>query len=330
MTKDSPVVAATEAPRGPLQVARRQQLLAALQRDGAMRISDLSDVLGAAPVTIRRDIAQLAAEGLVRRVHGGVALILPDDAPAADEAPAAGLDPLVGRALGMLVPSLDYYWPDVARGVEEAARELDMRVVLRGSSYDTEDDQPATGPHGGADGRRRADHRAEHGRTDRRAHHRVARPGRRPGRPAGTHRHGRQPPRGHGVGGHRPRARRGHGGASPHLARTPQGRPRARRQQPHQPARAARLARRHDRVRPRLGRDGGGRGARRTVTRAGRRAQRRPRPVPGDRDDGAAGARRRRGDRAGAALRGAAPRPFPATCPSWRTTTRSPACSARR
>ncbi|MFF0151826.1 substrate-binding domain-containing protein [Micromonospora sp. NPDC005203] len=142
MTKDSPVVSTAESSRGPLQVVRRQQLLAALQRDGSMRVSDLSQVLGAAPVTIRRDIAELAAEGLVRRVHGGVALILPDDAPAADEASVAGLTPLGGRALGMLVPSLDYYWPDVARGVEGAARELDMRVVLRGSSYDTEDDQP--------------------------------------------------------------------------------------------------------------------------------------------------------------------------------------------
>jgi len=127
-------------PRGPLQVARRQQLLEALQRDGAMRISDLSQALGAAAVTIRRDIAQLAAEGLVRRVHGGVALIAPDDP--ADDLAAAGLDSLSGRTLGMLVPSLDYYWPDVARGAEEAAQELDMRLVLRGSSYDTEDDKP--------------------------------------------------------------------------------------------------------------------------------------------------------------------------------------------
>ncbi|AVT29158.1 DNA-binding transcriptional regulator [Plantactinospora sp. BC1] len=128
--------------RAPLQVARRQQLLAALQRDGAMRISDLSEALGAAAITIRRDIAQLAAEGLVRRVHGGVALITPDEAPAPEEAPPVGRNSLGGRTLGMLVPSLDYYWPDVARGAEEAARELDMRLVLRGSSYDTDDDKP--------------------------------------------------------------------------------------------------------------------------------------------------------------------------------------------
>jgi DNA-binding LacI/PurR family transcriptional regulator len=128
--------------RGPLQVARRARLLEALQRDGVLRISDLTGTLGAAAVTIRRDIAQLAAEGLVRRVHGGVALITPDAAPAAEEAGDPGVVSLRGRSLGMLVPSLDYYWPDVARGAEEAARELDMRVVLRGSSYETEDDRP--------------------------------------------------------------------------------------------------------------------------------------------------------------------------------------------
>jgi DNA-binding LacI/PurR family transcriptional regulator len=128
-------------PRGPLPVTRRARLLEALQRDGVLRISDLTGVLGAAAVTIRRDIAQLAAEGLVRRVHGGVAL------PAAthDEATTAATAARTtagGGALGMLVPSLDYYWPHVARGAEDAARELDLRVVLRGSSYETEDDRP--------------------------------------------------------------------------------------------------------------------------------------------------------------------------------------------
>jgi len=129
-------VTASSENRVPLQVARRAQMLEALQRDGTLRISELSAALGAAAVTIRRDIAQLAAEGLVRRVHGGVTLIAPEETP--EDAFVVAED----RTLGMLVPSLDYYWPDVARGAEEAARELDMRLVLRGSSYDTEDDLP--------------------------------------------------------------------------------------------------------------------------------------------------------------------------------------------
>src|SRR5947209_5739956 len=127
--------------RGPLQVARRAQLLEALRHDGVLRVSDLSGRLGAAAVTIRRDIAQLAAEGLVRRVHGGVALPEFDEDAAVEDSSAAA--PSSGtRTLGMLVPSLDYYWPDVARGAEDAARELHARIVLRGSSYETEDDKP--------------------------------------------------------------------------------------------------------------------------------------------------------------------------------------------
>lgn len=133
--------------RGPLQVARRAQLLEALHHDGVLRVSDLTDRLGAAAVTIRRDIAQLAAQGLVRRVHGGVALPEPGETAPMETAPiegaaGAGAPTAEGRQLGMLVPSLDYYWPDVARGAEEAARELRARVVLRGSSYETEDDMP--------------------------------------------------------------------------------------------------------------------------------------------------------------------------------------------
>jgi DNA-binding LacI/PurR family transcriptional regulator len=127
----------TSDKRGPLQVARRARLLEALQRDGVLRISDLTEALGAAAVTIRRDIAQLAAEGLVRRVHGGVALPTegePGEGRAAADTGAGG------RSVGMLVPSLDYYWPNVAHGAEEAARELDMRIVLRGSSYQLDTD----------------------------------------------------------------------------------------------------------------------------------------------------------------------------------------------
>ncbi len=137
----------TSGKRGPLQVARRARLLEALRRDGVLRVSDLADTLGTAPVTVRRDIAQLAAEGLVRRVHGGVALPTADDRTTTDVlerdagASADGRSP-AGRSVGMLVPSLAYYWPAVAQGAEEAAREADLRVVLRGSSYEVEDDRP--------------------------------------------------------------------------------------------------------------------------------------------------------------------------------------------
>ncbi|NNH23083.1 LacI family DNA-binding transcriptional regulator, partial [Pseudokineococcus marinus] len=46
------------------------------------------------------------------------------------------------RRFGALVPSLDYYWPEVLRGAEEAAAALGTQVVLRASSYEAVDERP--------------------------------------------------------------------------------------------------------------------------------------------------------------------------------------------
>jgi DNA-binding LacI/PurR family transcriptional regulator len=128
--------------RSPLAITRRAQLLEALQREGTVRVSELTDELGVTAVTIRRDIAQLASEGLVRRVHGGATLVSAGDGGEVEAAPRRRGTSMATRTVGMLVPSLDYYWPDVVRGAKEAGGEQDLRVVLRGSSYETEDDRP--------------------------------------------------------------------------------------------------------------------------------------------------------------------------------------------
>jgi len=143
--------------RGPLPVARRGRLLDALKRQETVRVSELAEILGVTAVTVRRDIAQLASEGRARRVHGGVTLAHPFTPNAEEEVVEpveAALDqdaarasghralPRVKHTIGILVPSLDYYWPDVVRGAEEAATARDVRVVLRGSSYETDDDRP--------------------------------------------------------------------------------------------------------------------------------------------------------------------------------------------
>ncbi|MGV8964988.1 MAG: substrate-binding domain-containing protein [Cellulomonas sp.] len=129
--------------RGPLPVTRRAQLLQALQRGGTVRVSELTDVLGVTPVTVRRDIAKLATEGLVRRVHGGATLITAGEVAAdVGHATPATTAPLTAGAVGIFVPSLDYYWPEVVRGAEEEARIQRLRIVLGGSSYETDDDRP--------------------------------------------------------------------------------------------------------------------------------------------------------------------------------------------
>ncbi len=50
---------------------RQQLILARLRTRGAVRIAGLADELEVSSMTIRRDIAELADRGLLKRVHGG-------------------------------------------------------------------------------------------------------------------------------------------------------------------------------------------------------------------------------------------------------------------
>ncbi len=50
---------------------RQQLILGRLRTRGAVRIAGLAEEFGVSAMTIRRDIAELADKGLVKRVHGG-------------------------------------------------------------------------------------------------------------------------------------------------------------------------------------------------------------------------------------------------------------------
>ena len=45
---------------------RQVRILAELRRSGAVRVADLTELLGVSDMTVRRDLEQLAAEGLAR------------------------------------------------------------------------------------------------------------------------------------------------------------------------------------------------------------------------------------------------------------------------
>jgi len=135
--------------RRPLAAERRARILAAIEHDGVVRVSQLIDELGSAPVTLRRDLAQLEQEGLVVRVHGGA--VLPDGAAVpAPPAPQDDVDlaerevvrPKPGGSIAVLVPSLNYYWPGVIRGIESRALRRGFGIVLRGASYELQDERP--------------------------------------------------------------------------------------------------------------------------------------------------------------------------------------------
>lgn len=129
----------------PLAASRRTHVLDALARNGVVRVSELMDELGVAPVTLRRDLAQMEREGLLVRVHGGA---VPAGPPAdgrrrvpSGDTPETGSSTLPG-SIAVLVPSLNYYWPGVIRGMEIEAEKNGMRVLLRGASYELQDERP--------------------------------------------------------------------------------------------------------------------------------------------------------------------------------------------
>lgn len=57
-------------------LARQRQalILDELRRTGGVRVSELTDLLGVSDMTIRRDLEQLATDGVLQKVHGGAVL----------------------------------------------------------------------------------------------------------------------------------------------------------------------------------------------------------------------------------------------------------------
>lgn len=116
-------------------VQRQERLLTELRRHGAVRVRDLARDLGVSELTIRRDIAALAERNLVARVHGGATLpsqVRPASQPRRADA---------RFTIGMVVPSLDFYWPPIVAGARAAAAALGVTFQLRGSSYDPDEDR---------------------------------------------------------------------------------------------------------------------------------------------------------------------------------------------
>ncbi|GAA2072923.1 DeoR/GlpR family DNA-binding transcription regulator [Pseudolysinimonas kribbensis] len=83
--------------------ARRDELLRRLQNDGYLSIAEVADELGVSEMTLRRDLRQLEADGLARRVPGGAA------APAGRVLPFAERDRRGGAVKGRLAAAVLAY-----------------------------------------------------------------------------------------------------------------------------------------------------------------------------------------------------------------------------
>ncbi|WP_328697718.1 substrate-binding domain-containing protein [Streptomyces sp. NBC_00342] len=111
---------------------RREAILRAVERQGSITVKVLAEEMGVSAVTLRQDVRELAGQGLLNRVHGGATALAPDvpvSAPVEASAPAPA--PAGEKyAVGLVVPPGGYYYAEVIRGVQNAARARGVRVVL--------------------------------------------------------------------------------------------------------------------------------------------------------------------------------------------------------
>jgi len=106
---------------------RKELLLARLQEDGQIVAKSLSEELGLSEDTIRRDLRELAAEGLLERVHGG-ALPLPPSPAMGDFAQrqqiGADAKPAIGRAAAAMIAPGQVVFIDGGTTAVQLARHL--------------------------------------------------------------------------------------------------------------------------------------------------------------------------------------------------------------
>lgn len=122
-------------------IERRERILDELRFRGAVMVRDLAAAFGVSEVTIRRDISVLADRGLVTRVHGGATLRSSLDRSAVLHSDGAH----ARYRIGMVVPTLSYYWPQIITGARAAAAATGAQLVLRGASYDLADQRRQIG-----------------------------------------------------------------------------------------------------------------------------------------------------------------------------------------
>jgi DeoR/GlpR family transcriptional regulator of sugar metabolism len=108
---------------------RKSHILAVLRRDGQVMAKALSAELSLSEDTIRRDLRELAHEGLLQRVHGGA---LPASPAVADFSGRQQMAPdekvAIGRAAAALVQPGQLVFIDGGTTAVQMARHLDSRL----------------------------------------------------------------------------------------------------------------------------------------------------------------------------------------------------------
>jgi DeoR/GlpR family transcriptional regulator of sugar metabolism len=116
-----------------LTTHRKQQILSILKRNGQVIAKDISHAMGVSEDTIRRDLREMAQEGLLQRVHGGA---LPASPAVADFAGRERLTPegkvAIGRAAAAMIRPEQVIILDGGTTARQVARHLsqDLKATI--------------------------------------------------------------------------------------------------------------------------------------------------------------------------------------------------------
>ncbi|AMP00773.1 deoR C terminal sensor domain protein [Collimonas arenae] len=104
---------------------RKQHLLEVLKQDGQIVAKSLSEQLGLSEDTIRRDLRQLAEEGLLQRVHGGALPVSPAIGTFAERQQiSSDAKPAIGRAAAAMIQPGQVVFVDGGTTAVQLARHL--------------------------------------------------------------------------------------------------------------------------------------------------------------------------------------------------------------
>ena len=100
-----------------------------LTKNDSMAVSTLAELLGVSGWTVRRDLARMAQEGMVRRQHGAVSLAVPQPIPSFDTFEKRSREHLInkqniGRSAAQLLKPNQYVAIGAGTTTTQVAREL--------------------------------------------------------------------------------------------------------------------------------------------------------------------------------------------------------------
>ena len=126
---------------------RRQYILRLLEQRGSIRTTALAREIGVTDETIRTDLVDMQARGLLERVHGGARYILPQNASSAVDSPRLD-EQLAHLACAHIQPGMCIYAEDCALTRIIAAQLAHTPVTFITPSYALLADlSPAAVPH---------------------------------------------------------------------------------------------------------------------------------------------------------------------------------------